>query len=137
MENPHITKIKQRIMNFVSSKSHNKFNCIFIFLCEENQIDLLNWVKEEYPTLTNDAFKHRNYIAFNLTCEKGHLEILNWLKSSYPDQLKDAFKGSNNKYNGFNRACECNQLNVLKWMKEQFPDMMVNALSTLNALTSM
>ena len=112
------------------NKRYNKRNFIqqnyydFHRAIKYGHLEVLVWMKSEFPDLINDAFKSDDYYGFSQVCENGHLKVLVWMKNEFPNLINNAFKSKSDV--GFYWASENGHLKVLIWMKNNFPDLINN-----------
>ena len=100
----------------------------FRLACLNGHLEVLVWMKTEFPNLINEAFKKYGCDGFQLASAHGHLKVLVWMKTEFSDLINNAFKDCG--YYGFQLACLNGRSKVIDWMKTEFPDLINQAFKS-------
>ena len=106
----------------------------FLRACDGGHLNLLIWMKSEFPKLICGAFAEDNYAGFDNVCGYGHLNVLKWMNNNFSNRMDIAFidhsydgNTTRSRYTGFSLACNGGHLNILIWMKKVFPNLINDA----------
>lgn len=106
----------------------------FYTACEYGHLNIISWIKFNYPNSINGIFEYGGDFSFRVTCHNGRVNVLKWMHTNIPlNLLNNAFWSIN--YRGFYYASRNNHLDVLKWMQTTFRrDLLNNAFNISNYL---